>query len=297
MKGMMKKGIAALLIGGLLMGMTGCGAAANADGNTKQETKGEAGASGEDSKTHKLGLVIKTATNAHFQDLAYGAQKAAEDYGVELSILNTTSESDVEGQIQMCEDLMSQGCEALILTANDSKGVSTAVQAAHDNGVKFVAADTVIEDVWGEDEYQDYVPSYIGVDHVNAGYDIAKAVAEKIGGKGNVVIIRGVDAASSSNERTEGIKKALEEYSGITVAAEQSGNYDTETAQTKMGDILQSNKEVDAVLCCNDLMAMGVINALEEQGYQVGGDDGVVVAGLDGNIVALQSIQDRKSVV
>lgn len=288
-----RKGFIAVLVGGLLLNLVGCGNSAEANSSTGQGTAEEGNAGAGNGKKHKLGLVIKTATNAHFQDLAYGAQKAAEDYGVELSILNTTTESDVEGQIKMCEDLISQGCDAILLTANDSKGLSSAVTSAYDNGVKFVAIDTTIDDVWGEDAYLDYVPTYIGVDHETAGYDITKAVCENIGGKGNVVIMRGVDATSSSNERTAGIKKALEEYPGITIVAEQSGNYDTETAQTKMGDILQSNQEVDAVICCNDMMSMGVVNALEEQGYTVG-KGGVTVAGLDGNIVALNSIKEGK---
>lgn len=266
----------------LAAGLTACG---SSDGGSSNSTS---------DLDYKLGLVIKTASNAHFQDIAYGAQQAAQDYGVELSILNTTSESDVEGQVKMCEDLISQGCDALILTANDSSGVSTAVENAFNSDVKFVAVDTEIDDVWGEDKYDDYVPSYIGVNHVDAGFDLAKSVCEKLGGKGNVVVLRGVDAASSSNQRTEGIKKALAEYPGITIAAEQSGEYDAQTAQTKMSDILQADKNIDAVICCNDLMAMGAINALEEQGKTVNPDNGVIVAGLDGNIVALESISAGK---
>lgn len=249
------------------------------------------GVSKNEDRDYKIGLIIKTASNMHFKDLAYGAQLAAEDYGVELQILNTTTEADVEGQIRMAEDLMPQ-CDALILTANDSSGVSSAVESAHDGGVKFVAVDTEIDNVWG-DKVDEYLPTYIGVDHVTAGYDIGKAVCEKLGGTGNVVILRGVDAASSSNQRTEGIEKAIGEYPGITVVESQSANYDTETAQTKMGDILQSKRDIDAVICCNDLMAIGAINALDEQGVTVG-EGGVVVAGLDGNIVGLNSIDDGK---
>lgn len=283
MKKRIIKLISVSLIGVMAISLAACTSGSNNSSTSTDTSK----------KSYKLGLVVKTASNAHFQDIAYGAEQAAEDYGAKLTTLNTTTESDVNGQIQKCEDLISQGVDALILTANDSKGLSTAVTEAHQAGVKFVALDTTISNVWG-DKYLDYVPSYIGVDHVTAGYDIAKQVAEKIGGKGNVVIIRGVDAASSSNDRTKGIKKALKEYPGIKVVAEQSGEYDTEKAQSKMSDILQSHKNIDAVLCCNDLMAIGCINALEEQGIKVGGSDGVVVSGLDGNIVALQSIKDGK---
>lgn len=289
MKKNIKRLLAALVVVVLALALCACGSTGAGSDDTGVATDGTVSGSSD----YTIGVVVKTASNAHFQDLAYGAMLAAEDYGVELITLNTATEADVEGQIQMVEDLISRGCDAIILTANDSAGVSSAVEACHDAGVVFQCTDTVIDNAWG-DNYDEYVPSFIGVDHQQAGYTVAKAVCEKIGGSGNVVILRGMDAASSSNDRTAGFKQAIAEYPGITVVAEQSGEYDMQTAQEKMADILQANKDVDAVLCCNDLMGVGVINALEEQGYTVGGDDGVVVCGIDGNLVGLESIDEGK---
>ena len=56
-----------------------------------------------------------------------------------------------------------------------------------------------------------------------------------------------------------------------------------------MADIVQAHPDVDAVLCCNDLMAAGAVSALKENDIEVGAD-GVLVAGIDGNYIALQSI-------
>ena len=302
----MKKRIARLcaivLAGAMVFGLAACGSSDSSSGSddasaaTEESTdESSSGVSSYGATTAtqewSIGLVIKTATNAHFQDIAYGAQQAAQDFGAQIEILNTTTESDVEGQVSMCEDLIASGVDALILTPNDSKGVSGAVEEAHDAGVVFVGVDTEIENVW-DDDYYDYVPSYIGVDHVAMAKSLAEDVAEELGGEGKVVIIRGVDAASSSIDRTAGLKEGLAEYDGIEIVAEQAGDYDTETAQTKVSNILQSNPDVDAILCCNDLMAIGAVNALTDLGYEVGGEEGVLVTGIDGNIVALQSIAD-----
>ncbi|SDB26403.1 sugar ABC transporter substrate-binding protein [Eubacterium oxidoreducens] len=284
MKKNVSRTLAAICAGAMAVSLAACG-------NTSQE--GTASSSSNESTTKsdmKIGIVVKTATNAHFQDISYGAMIAGEENGVEVIVQNTTTESDIDGQIQKCEDLVSQGVDALILTANDSDGVSAAVQNAHDNDVKFVTVDTEITNDWGDD-VAEYMPVYIGVDHQAMAKEMAEKIFEAMGGEGKIVILRGVDAASSSQERTAGFKEALEEYPNIEVVAEQSASYDQDTATQKMSDILQKESDIDAVLCCNDLMAAGAITALKEQGIEVGGDEGVKVAGIDGNVIALESIE------
>lgn len=289
----MKKRVAKLLsialVGTMVVGMTACG---DSTGNDGTDDKGSVEAGDNDTTADSdisIGIVVKTATNAHFQDIAYGAMLAGKDLGIEVRVDNTATESDVEGQITKCENMISAGVDALILTPNDSDGVTNAVNAAHDAEIPFVTVDTTINpDPWGDD-VAEYMPNYIGVDHEVMAYELAKNVFDKMGGEGKVVVLRGVDAASSSQERTAGFERAIDEYDGIEEVESQSANYDQDTAASTMADILQAHPDVDAVLCCNDLMAAGAVSALKENGIAVGAD-GVLVAGIDGNYIALQSI-------
>ena len=288
----MKKRLAKITAVGLIavmaVGLAACGGS-NDGGQAAGSAGGEAAAPSSDVE---VGIVVKTASNAHFQDISYGAVLAGKDLGINVRVDNTNTEAEVEQQVTKCEDMINAGVDALILTADDSDGVSAAVQAAHDAGIPFITVDTGITIVWDAD-VAEYLPTFIGVDHEEMAYNLAKNVIDQIGGSGNVVVLRGVDAATSSNERTAGFKRAIEE-SGATLVAENTGKYDQDTAVQVMSDILQTTKDVDAVLCCNDLMAVGAVTALEENGFTVGGDDGVVVAGIDGNLIALQSIKDGK---
>ncbi len=285
MKKRLAKLISLSLVGVMAISLAACGG-----GNSENNNSSAGGEKGAKSDV-TVGIVVKTATNAHFQDIAYGAAVAGEDLGVNVEIDNTATESDIEGQITKCENLISKGVDALILTPNDSKGVSGAVEAAHTAGIPFVTVDTEIDNIWG-DNVKEYLPNYIGVDHTQMAYEMIHQVLEKMGGKGNVVILRGMDAASSSQERTAGIEKAISEFPDVKVVESQSANYDQDTAATKMANILQAHSDVDAVFCCNDLMAMGAITALKEQGKEVGGDNGVIVTGIDGNVIALESIKN-----
>ena len=300
----MKKQLSMILAGCMAVALAGSLAACSSSSSSDTTTAAEgetttAASSSADTSDINIGLVVKTATNAHFQDIAYGAAIAANELGVSLTTQNTTTESDVEGQITLCENLISSGADALILTANDSDGVAAAVDAAHDANVPFVTVDTEITNVWG-DNVKEYMPDYIGVVHEEMAQNMAEiAINEAKDRFGednvNVIILEGVQAATSSQQRTAGFDAAIES-SGVNLLISQSANFDQDTAQTTMGDFLQQPdyQKVNVVLCCNDLMAVGAMNALEENGYTVGGDDGIIVCGIDGNVLSLESINEGK---
>lgn len=304
MKHNFAKLMSGVLAGAMVMSMAACGGKETGTAGGKEavsqaeQTEGSSTDNAAESTNDKkddisVGIVVKTATNAHFQDIAYGAMLAGKELGITVKVDNTTTEADVEGQITKCENMITSGVDGLILAANESDGVGAAVEAAHDAGIPFVAIDTVITNQWGDQE-KEYLPTYLSADHTELAYHLASQVFDELNGKGNVVVLRGVDAASSSQERTAGIEKAIEDYPDIIEVESQSANYDQDTAATTMSDILQAHPDVDAVLCCNDLMAMGACTALEENGKKVGKEDGVLVAGMDGNIIAMESIAEGK---
>lgn len=269
------------LVAALVFSMTGCG-------ETKSSTN-NAGSSKGESSDLSIGIIVKTATNAHFHDIAYGACVAGKELGIDIRVDNTTSEVDTEGQITLVENMITAGVDAVIVTPNDSDGMSSAVEAAHSAGIPFVTADTHITNIWGDQEYE-YIPNFVGAENSEISYNLACNVFDAMGGEGNVVILRGIDAVSSSHERTSGFEKAISEYPGITLIESQSANYSQADALSTMGDIIQAHKDIDAVLCCNDMMAVGACSALMENNIKVG-TDGVLVAGIDGNIIALESIE------
>ncbi len=285
MKGKLKKVLAASLVGIMALGLVACGGGKGGD-------TGLAGAEGNQSamsgKGLTIGIVVKTNGNPNFREMAYGAVEAGKAYGCEVIPMACESDGDIAGQTQKVEDLLSKGCDAIIASPQDSEGISASIQACKDKGVPFIAIDTK-----PAGDLMDDTICYLGIDNVAAGKAEAKAVAEKIGGKGNVVIIEGVAGASSSIERTQGFKEGFAEYPGIKIVADQNADFDQSKAQQKMADILQGTKDIDAVICCNDLMALGCITSLEEAGMTVG-DGGVIVAGYDISVPGLEAIQSGK---
>lgn len=140
--------LSAVLLAGLMaISMTACGSNSEDTSGSASDATSETGTETADSDI-SVGIVLKAATNSHFKDMAYGAVMAGQELGITVKVDNTTTETDVDGQITKCENLISSGIDALILTANDSSGETQAVQAAHDAGIPFVTVDTEIDNVW-----------------------------------------------------------------------------------------------------------------------------------------------------
>lgn len=237
-----------------------------------------------DGSSYKIGVVVKTMGNPFFREIAYGAVEMGKELGVEVIPLATQKEGEIDEQIKICEDLINRGVDALVVTPQHSDGIVPAVEAARAAGIPFIAVDTNVNGI--------DVDCFVGMDNVEAGYIIGKMVCEKMGGEGNMVVLQGMAGASTSIERTEGYEKAVAEYPGITLVASQNADFQQDKAQQVMADILQAHQNIKGVLACGDLMALGAIVSLEEAGYKVGGDDGVIIGSYDISAPILQAVKD-----
>jgi ABC-type sugar transport system substrate-binding protein len=233
-----------------------------------------------------IGVHVKTMGNPLFREVAWGAVERGELLGAEVVVGATTKDGQLDEQIQQIEDMIVKGVDALVVTPQDTKGIVPAVQAAQAAGIPFIAVDTNVDGIEPD--------CFIGMDNISGGYDVGKIVCEKIGGEGTLVIIPGVAGAGTSIDRTEGYKKAAAEYPGINVVVSPNADFDQAKGQQVMADLLQSTKNVKAVLSCGDLMALGAIVSLEEAGYTVGGDDGVIIGSYDICTPILEAVKSGK---
>ena len=218
-----------------------------------------------------IGVVVKTMGNPFFREIAYGAKEAGKLYdNVDVIIQATAKEGEIVEQINIIENLIERGVDGLVITPQNSKGIAPAIIEARRANVPCIVVDTEAQDV--------EVDSFVGMDNVEAGMVIAEMVCEKLGGKGNVAILEGMAGASSSILRSEGFRRGCAKFPGIKIVADQNADYRRDVGQRVMADILQAH-HVDAVICCNDLMALGAIVSLEEAGYRIGKD--VIIGSYD----------------
>ena len=111
--------------------------------------------------------------------------------------------------------------------------------------------------------------TYVGSDDFRLARDIAAYLFQHIGGKGDIVILEGVPAAVTSQERLRGFRDAVRDSPGIRIAASRAADYQQETARRVTTELLAGLPRVDGILCANDVMALGAIAALKAAGRSI----------------------------
>ena len=100
------------------------------------------------------------------------------------------------------------------------------------------------------------------------GKDSVEFVAEKLGGKGNVVVVRGVSGAAPDQGIYAGITEAIKNYPDLKIVQEVIGEASATKTQEELTKVLPSLPDVDAVIthCGGD--AIGAVNAFEQSGRE-----------------------------
>ena len=231
-------------------------------------------------ETFKVGLAMNTLNNPFFVDLKEGAEETAKEEGIELII--TDSQGDPSKQLSDVENILQRNPDLLILNPVDSDAAAQIVLIANEQNVPVITVDR--QSAGGE------VVSHIGFDALKSGNIAGTFVAEALGGEGKVVEIQGILGTNVGRDRSQGFNDHLNDFDGIEIVASQSANFDRGQALKVMEDILQANKEIDAVYAANDEMVMGALSAIEAAGRL----DEIIVIGTDAINPALDAIRENK---
>lgn len=188
---------------------------------------------------------------------------------------------DALTQQNQFDTMITQHYNAIIFVPIDIEAGAAAVQAAHDADIPVIGSNTRVN--------SDLLKAYIGSDDVKSGYMEGKAVLDKIGCKGNVVIIEGPIGQSAQISRLEGNKKALAECPDVKVLEDQTANWSRAEAQTLMENWLTAHPgEINGVIGQNDEMALGAIEAIKAANLKLGD---FAIAGIDGVTDALRAVK------
>jgi ribose transport system substrate-binding protein len=108
--------------------------------------------------------------------------------------------------------------------------------------------------------------SHVGSDDVNVGYVSATALFHGLGGTGKVIAIDGPLAAPTCRDRAQGVRKALAEFPGIELLGATNGANLRKEGREAAAALLARHARVDGVWAANDVMAYGVLEALDAAG-------------------------------
>jgi ribose transport system substrate-binding protein len=233
--------------------------------------------------------IVSSFGNEYWNDWVKGGKAAAEQLDAELRALST--ENDANKHLEIYETQLQSGVKILYGPAQSPGNIPRVASLAKEHKATYLGAWDSLP--WfhpldnGADDYS-YV-GYVAPDGGDAAYIVAKALFEKMGGKGNVVHIQGFPGSLPEIYRTRGMDKALAEYPNIKLIARQPGEWDQKRGRQVMEDWIVAYPKIDAVFAQNDSLGVGAMLALEDAGIK-----GIPIIGFDGTNEVLQLIKEGR---
>lgn len=224
----------------------------------------------------KVGMSLSTLNNPFFVQMKDGAQAEAKKAGIDLTV--TDAQNDASQQANQLQNFTSSGVSSIIVNPVDSDAVGPGVRSANKADIPVIAADRGVNKA--------DAATLVASDNVAGGKLAADALADKLGGKGSIVILQGTAGTSASRERGAGFTEGLKAYPDIKVVAEQPADFDRTKGLDVMTNLVQSHPGITGVFAENDEMALGAVKAL---GSKAG--KSVSVVGFDGTPDGLKAVE------
>lgn len=229
------------------------------------------------SNDFRIALIAEDRIDRHWQDLEKGAMEAAEELGCEVVNLSPVMQDDVL-LAQQIGEAVSGGFDAVVMTGNDSKEVTAALQEAIAAGVKIISVDTAAK-VKNS--------AVLATDDRAAGRAAAEKMVAELEAReiseGAVVIIGVAPDLDPFTECETGFREVFENKP-YAVLETQYSEGDAAKAYDLSRTVLEENPV--GIFCCAEGCSVGAANAVKDSKKQT------VVVGFGDSDVILELIDD-----
>src|ERR1700704_6369423 len=215
------KAIGLILAAGLLA--TACGGSTPSTSGTKKYVVG----------------VSNTLTGNGFREEMICSIKAqAKASGIVSKVVVANRNTDPSGQIADVRNLISAGVNVIVMNPSDRSALDAVIKQATDKGIVVVTVDQGVTSTTAYQLYNNQVKyAQLGADWL----------FKQLGGKGNVVEMRGINGVSADADRHQGFTATLANYPNIKVVKETFTNWSLDPAAQQVKDILGSGLKVDGI--------------------------------------------------
>jgi ribose transport system substrate-binding protein len=236
-------------------------------------------------------VIVKDTTSNYWQIVLAGARKAGKDLNVNVPELGAQSESDINGQISILENAVSEKPAAIVISPTQKAALGKPIDEAAKN-VKIIGIDSAAD--------SKAFTSFLTTDNVQGGRiaadGLAAAITAKYGkAEGDVALITSIPGVGSLDERAKGFKEELaSKYPGLKLVADKVADGQATTGLNIMTDLITANPNLHGVFASNLIMAQGAGQAIAENkvadkiklvGFD--SDDKLIKLLTDGTITAL----------
>lgn len=264
------------------LGVVACGGNDEADKPAATATQaGNAQETAAQNADVKVAFSAPAADHGWLKAVSDNAKKKADELGLDMTV-NDSATTSAE-QADQIETLINEKPDVLVVLPNEGEALTPVAQKATDAGIEVINIDR-------EFSAPSAFHTVIGGDNYGIGVQAGNYFADQLKCKGNVVEIQGIAGISVTEQRSKGfadqIKKRCQD--GIKIVAQQPADFVPDKGLTVMENILQKNKDIQAVYTHDDDMGEGVASAIENAGRQ----DEMWMTGAGGSKAIMQKIKE-----
>ena len=204
----------------------------------------------------RVTLVLKTeASVAEFWEmLLSGVNAAAEEYGVELTTVTSSTETAIDEQIALIESVIADRPDVMILSAADYDRCAEVTERAIAAGIKVVSLDTDVN-AEGRD-------CFVASNNYQIGVDMGTQLAQYLPAGGKIAVIQHMQTTTSGTGRTQGALDALARFPNIEVLGVYCCENNMEKAQRITSQLLTEHPDIAGFVCTNEVCNVGAANTL-----------------------------------
>lgn len=209
-------------------------------------------------KKQSITFITKSKQSDYWKTVKTGAEAAAKEFGVSLLFEAPDNEEDTNGQLELVNQSLKTGTDALILGVNDYKALSPAIEKAGRANIPVIAVDT--------EANLPYVKSYIGADNYDAGRKAAEKLVELSGEQSQVALISYVRGVDNTDMRERGLLDELAKHPGLRLVSKDFSLSDRDLAAEQTRRLMTAHQDIDVIVALNAIASVGVADQIVKMG-------------------------------
>lgn len=232
-------------------------------------------------KSYRVIVIFKNSEmTEYWKEVKTGLDVAAEDYNIELTLLAASSESDVEGQIQLMEKAIEESPDALIIASNDFEKLVPVSEKVISKGIPLVMIDSGVS--------SNAYDCFVSTDNYEAGYKAGIEMSRVLNSGDQVNIMSYVKGSQTAIEREEGVRDGLLE-SGKEFKVETYFCFDDEDAAYRIThQFFDYGITVDGIIGLNETSTVGVAHAIDDLSL----NEDIRLIGFDSSIEEIKFLEN-----
>jgi len=235
--------------------VSGCGGKAEAPA-TNTDTAADAVAPV--AEKLEIAVIPKGLTHQFWVSVKTGAEAAAGELGAQIIWQGPAKETEIAAQINIVQDMITRGVDAIVLAACDENALISIVEQADRKGIPVIMVDSGLN--------SEIPKSLVATDNVQGGAIAAQVLADLIGGAGEVGLIPFVPGAATSELREKGFREALPGLPGLNLVAVNYSQSDAATGMNVTADMMTAHPNLAGIFVANEPGAIGAAQALRTAG-------------------------------